>query len=294
MTLGEAYRHAIAALSGNNSDDSHIEARVLLCHLLNLTPEDLYTRYDTPLPEPAFKCFEDLLQRRLNHEPSAYITGQKEFYGIDLQVDPRVLIPRPETELLVEETLAAADRLSAHKSGCITVVDIGTGSGAIAIALAIHRPELEIFAVDRSFQALDVAFSNARRHGVENNLSFLCGNLLEPLEKTADIIAANLPYISDSDFVNLEAEISDYEPAIALSGGVDGLDIIEELLIQVSRKYVMPSTIILEISSTHRQYIIDLILRLLPQATYCFIQDGNGLDRVVKVSIPHSDSILQI
>ncbi len=162
------------------------------------------------------RLLRSLLERRLAHEPTAYIVGRREFYGLDLETTPAALIPRPETELLVREAIA-------RRREPLLIVDVGTGNGAIAVALAVHLPQAALVAIDLSRGALALAVRNARRHGVESRVSFLQADLLAPLAQPADIIVANLPYVCTADWEALPPEIREHEPRCALDGGPDGL-----------------------------------------------------------------------
>ncbi len=287
MTLGEAYRHGIVTLNNHAITDSQFESRVLICHVLDLPSSALYTNSECLLPEEAFTRFEALLTRRLAHEPAAYITGYKEFYGIQFFVDRNVLIPRPETELLVDEALRACAAIRGRMNRAVSVADIGTGSGAIAISLALHATDLELYAVDRSGEALSTARKNARAHMVERNISFLQGDLLSPLPVMPDVVVANLPYVADSAIPGLAPEIYLHEPHLALRGGERGLDLIEKMLSELGLSNMPPAIVLLEIGADHRVEISSLVKRMLPNARFEFIKDGYGYDRVVRITFPH-------
>lgn len=285
MTLGEAYRHGIDMLSQHNIADPHIESRVLLCHLLDISHASLYSHSNQYLPQDIFPIFDTLLSRRLKHEPCAYITGKKEFYGNEFYVDNRVLVPRPETELLVDQALEVIDSLAVLKNQPIRIADIGTGSGIIAITLALQCQHIDIFAIDCSPQALEVARLNAELHKIEKRIAFLCGNLLTPLPFIPDVVIANLPYVTDTELANLQPEISIYEPELALRGGTNGLDLIEELFSQISKAECLPAYILLEIGENQHKSVSYLIDRLFPQTEYHFIKDGHGFNRAVQINL---------
>jgi release factor glutamine methyltransferase len=209
----------------------------------------------------------------------AYIVGHKEFYGLDLFVDNRVLIPRPETELLVERAIGIA----VARSLCL-IADVGTGSGAIAVSLAVHLPQVLVYATDASTRALEVAACNCRRHNVEDRVRLLQGHLLEPLPEPVDLIAANLPYVSQAELAQLPPEISRYEPREALNGGPDGLDYIRRLLARAGRYLSLLGVILLEIGATQGKAVTALAKRHFPAAKVEIAKDYAGLDRVVMVS----------
>ncbi len=199
--------------AGLSPSDARLEARLLLSRAAGLTWEDFHLRPGELVPPPAAERFSTLLTRREKREPLAYILGEREFYGLSFCVTPAVLIPRPETEFLVEAVLQAVMRCPAPR-----IADIGTGSGIIAVLLARQIPEAEVCATDISREALLVAQENARRHHVAERLFFAKGDLLDPIRSRApfDAIASNPPYISPEEIETLETEVRDFEPRIAL------------------------------------------------------------------------------
>jgi len=235
MISSEALQSATQTLLGARIADAFIEAELLLGHVLRMSKTQLHTGPEKGLSSAETKHLRHLIQRRLNHEPSAYILGHCEFYGIDFYVDYHTFIPRPETELLVEKTVELAHHIS-HPEKQITIADIGTGCGAIAVSLALALPQAKIYASDISASALQVAEINCRRHAVTSQVELLQGNLLEPLPQPVDMIVANLPYIKTCEFKDLSPEIINFEPTIALTGGKNGLDKIRQMLEQMPGK----------------------------------------------------------
>ncbi|MBN2098308.1 MAG: peptide chain release factor N(5)-glutamine methyltransferase, partial [Dehalococcoidia bacterium] len=223
-----------------------------------------------------------LVERRLRREPAAYILGRHEFYGIELYVDPRVLIPRPETELLVEAALAFVERRFGKEWPC-SVADVGTGSGAIGIALALHLPQAFIYATDVSPGATEVARLNCRRHGVEGRVELLLGDLLEPLSQPVDVIVANLPYVKDADILQLMPEIRDFEPVEALAGGADGLDRVRRLLARAQDHLLPQGAVMLEIGLGQAEAVASLAGRLIPKGKVDLIKDFAGIERVLRI-----------
>ncbi len=200
-----------------------LEAEVLLMETLGWSREDLYRNPEGELQESHAVRFESLASRRIRGEPVAYITGSQEFRSLDLRVTPHVLIPRPETEHLVEAVL---DFLASRSAPC-RVLEVGTGSGAIAVCLAKECARAEVWATDVSAPALDVARENARRHGVERRIHWLRGDLLAPvrgLPGCFDVLVSNPPYIPGGEIARLQRDVREWEPALALDGGVDGMD----------------------------------------------------------------------
>jgi release factor glutamine methyltransferase len=259
----------------------------LLGYALGMSKTGLYTEPERPLTSAETECLRHLIQRRLDHEPTAYIIGHCQFYGIDFCVDPRVLIPRPETELLVEKAAEVA-RCISDQGQQIAVADIGTGCGAIAVSLALALPGARVYATDISSSALQVAEVNCRRHGVDGRVELLHGNLLEPLPQGMDMIVANLPYVRDCELLDLSPEIREHEPTIALAGGRDGLDEIRELLEQMRGRTCThhgegPIDFLLEIGQGQGEMVTSLISDYFPQAGIELISDLGGFERVLNV-----------
>ena len=229
MTIRELLQQAIPQLADAGVDTPRLDAELLLTHLLNQTRGWLWAHADDAVPDETVAEFERLLARRLRREPLPYILGEWEFYGRSFLVTPDVLIPRPETELLVELVLAWARRHDAR-----LIADVGTGSGAIAITLAAEMPSLRVVAIDLSPAALTVARRNAERLGVSERIEFLPGDLLQPLRDASrgplDAIAANLPYIAAEEYPQLMPEVRDYEPSQALLAEECGLALIRRLI----------------------------------------------------------------
>ncbi len=263
-------------LTANRIEDAGLEAEVLLRHTLSFDRVQFYLQQDRELSAEENENFRQSLQRRLNNEPTAYITGHREFYGRDFYVDSGVLIPRPETELLVETALGLAANRPVH-----TIADIGTGSGAIAISLALSLPQTRIYATDISPAALKAAQINCRKHGVSAMVRLLQGDLLDPLPEPVDIIAANLPYVREDDLSRVNTW--DFEPSAALNGGHDGLDIIRRLCAQAVSKLRPGGALLLEIGLGQGEAATAFCRQLFPAANIKLIPDGNGIDRVVSI-----------
>lgn len=267
QTLKEA-RHIFAA---NGIPDAALESELLLRHLLGISRVQLYLDLDDPLTREQREDYRRLIERRTAGQPSAYITGRREFYGLEFTVDSRVLIPRPESELLVEEVI----RLARNYDSPI-IADIGTGSGAIAICLAVAIPQAVIYASDISTAALEVAAANCRRHGVADRIQLLTGDLLTSLPQPVDIIVANLPYVGQT-----EAAPNRFEPSLALDGGPDGTSEIERLCRQVTGKLRPGGVLLLEIGQGQQQKITNLVKRLFPGSVVEVSPDLAGIPRVV-------------
>jgi release factor glutamine methyltransferase len=259
------------------------EARVLLGHALKLTKAQLLAQPERIITTAELVLLDRLAERRLKREPSAYIMQNKEFYGLDLFVDPRVLIPRPETEILTEEAVKSGRAWIEINRKTITVVDVGTGSGAVAVALALHLPGSLIYAVDISAGALEVAAINIERYGLKDRVIPLQSNLLQQINTEVDIIAANLPYIPQSAMRLLQPEITEYEPEVALQGGVRGTEVIVRLVEQVPGKIKPDGVVFLEIGEGQESEILQAIGRCLPGCRVNLIKDLAGINRVIKI-----------
>jgi release factor glutamine methyltransferase len=284
MILGEALQSAAQTLLRRGINDAFTEAELLLGHVLAMSKTQLYTEPEKVLTSTEISQLQSLIQRRLNHEPAAYILGHCEFYGIDLYLDRHTFIPRPETELIVEHAVELVHRIS-QSGKRITIADIGTGCGAIAVSLAIALPQAKIYATDISVRALQVAEMNCQRHAVGSQVELLQGDLLEPLSQPVDIIVANLPYIKDCEFEDLSPEIANYEPTSALAGGLGGLDKIQLILGQIPGNLNYGGWLLLEIGKGQGREVVSLIKDYFPQASIELITDLGGIERVVKVGL---------
>ncbi len=208
------------------------EAEIILADLLGKDRSYIIAHPEYNLSKGQMLSFTNKLKRREKHEPLAYILGYKEFYGLKFFIDSRVLIPRPETEKLIDETIAFVNKTFPKKK--IKIADVGTGSGCIAITLARLVPAAKIYAVDVDEEALVVARKNSTYHKTNGKITFLKGGLLSPLPKNIDIIVANLPYIPTGKIGGLQPEITKWEPKVALDGGADGMDLYQDLFKHVN------------------------------------------------------------
>ena len=274
MKLKQALRHARDILIKNNIDDAPLEGELLLHHALGIDRVQLYIDLAKELTPRQEETFQHLLKRRIQGEPAAYITGRREFYGLDLAVNPAVLIPRPESELLVEKALSIA-----NNHPLATIADIGTGSGAIAVSLAVSLPQTLIYATDISAAALETASANCRKHGVADRVRLLEGNLLEPLPEPVDLIVANLPYVS-----RLELKPG-LEPSLALDGGADGTRVIERLCRQAGGRLKAGGYLLLEIGQGQREAVTAILHNILPASRIDVFPDLAGIDRALLLSL---------
>ncbi|MDO8569089.1 MAG: peptide chain release factor N(5)-glutamine methyltransferase [Dehalococcoidales bacterium] len=275
MTLQQLLGEARAVLTAGNIEYPAIEAEMLLRHALKIDRVRLYQELNVDTVPGQAALFRQLIARRLKGEPSAYITGNREFFGLDFHVDGRVLIPRPETELLVEKAISIA---SARPIS--TIADIGTGSGAIAVSLATRLPKANIYATDISEQALEVARCNARRHHVTGSITFIQGDLLDPLPEAVDLIIANLPYVRECDLPQ-----NGFEPGLALDGGRDGLAQICPLCRQASFKLKPCGSLLLEIGLGQDKALVNFLQGLFPEAQIEVFPDLAGIPRIVILNL---------
>ncbi len=263
----QAARSQLAATSAYPRRD----AEVLLAHALGAKQIDLFAHPERLLSQTEVTRFQTFVARRIANEPIQYILGEQEFYGLPFEVTPDVLIPRPETEHLVEAVLTRAD-----SGASLQIIDVGTGSGAIAVAIAHMLPLAQVTAVDLSPAALEVARRNATRHGVIDRITFLQSDLLAAEVGNFDIVVSNPPYIAESEV--LEPQVAQYEPHSALYAGPTGLEVYERLIPQASRHLKSKGWLILEIG--HGQS--PALLNLLSNWTHVTVQnDLQGIPRVV-------------
>jgi release factor glutamine methyltransferase len=262
MTLRQALTLATQTLAASEHlrPNAHRDAELLLLHTLQIPRTTLLAYPTRELSAAEESLYESLLQRRLKNEPIQYITGHQEFYGLPFKVTPAVLIPRPETEHLVESVLAEMKARLPHNQP-LRIVDIGTGSGAIAIALAVHLPQAQITALDLSPEALKIAQANAETNNVANRISFLQSDLLSALAHEApyDAIVSNPPYIPQTDHPTLHPEVRDHEPHTALFAGDEGLDIYRRLIPQTHALLKPNGLLALEIGHGQREALAALL-----------------------------------
>lgn len=239
--------------AGIKAADAHLDAEVLARHALGWDRAALIARGREAEPDGFGDTFDELIARRAAREPVAQIRGTREFWGLDFEVSRDVLTPRPETENLVEEALAFA-----AEHPCRRVVDVGTGSGCVAVAIAHSRPGLDVYAIDLSAEALAVARRNAARHGVDDRIVFLQGDLLAPLTERADLIVANPPYVPNRDAGHMQPEVVSHEPHMALFGGSGGLEIARRLVAQAPDHLAAGGRLIVEFGFGQEPELTDL------------------------------------
>lgn len=279
-SIREAFLEASSFLDGVGVLEPQRNAQLLLEHVLGLTGTAYYVALGDGFPEDRRSDFEDVINRKADGVPAQYIIGEQEFYGRSFEVTPAVLIPRPETELLVEAVLKYGNQLAPQTGERLTAVDIGTGSGAIAVTLALEAKGLRMLASDISPQALDVARRNASRLGAD--VEFRQGNLLEPFAGLApDMIVSNPPYIPASDIEELQPEVRDHEPRTALDGGPDGLYPYRVMMDQLPLLATPPRLIAFELGMGQAQDVADMLRAAGHWDEIVTIPDLAGIDRHV-------------
>lgn len=304
MTVRDAFLWGREHLAASGSGEPAIEAELLLRHAAGWDRAALYTCWDLPLADDAWVRYQALLDERASGRPVHYILGSREFMGLSFLVDERVLIPRPETEVLVEavieylkgrashlEPRASEEQRSPHEArgprpeARYLVVDVGTGSGCIAISVAHYVPHVNVVATDISPAALDVAAENARRHGVADRIHFLAGDLLDPLPAAlagrVDVIASNPPYVAGELVGALPREIRDYEPTVAVVGEGDGLDAHRRLVTAARRWLRAGGLLAMEVGAGQAAAMRGFLDVQSDVAGVRVLKDYSGIDRVL-------------
>jgi release factor glutamine methyltransferase len=279
--VADVLRQGAQRLVSAGMKSGRLDAEILLGHVLDRTREQLVLMANEPISRTQWSAYEQLLARRLEREPVAYITETREFWSLDFCVTPAVLIPRPETERLVEIALSLAGKVG--DSQCLRIVDLGTGSGAIAVALARELPRAKICAVDLSAAALAVARRNAARHGVEHRINFVGGDLLDAISTGPGfhLVVGNPPYIPSGQIFALEPEVGRWEPRAALAGGIDGLDCYRRIAAEAFSCIVPGGGLAVEIGADMAKNVVALFQSARSWNDIAVHQDYAGNDRVV-------------
>jgi len=281
VTIVEALQKAAESLSAHNVPDARLDAELLLRHVLGKDRAWLFVHMQDRLDDQAQRSYERIIDRRKLREPLQYITGSQEFWGVPLTVTPDVLIPRPETEFVVEAALKAVSGITTP-----VIVDLCTGSGCIAISLAKELPKARIFATDRSDRAVHVAQENARQNDVADRIRFLEGDLFEPVEEMdirgrIDVIVTNPPYVRSGDLTTLQPEVRDFEPEMALVAGPEGTEVAERIIHQAPGYLKLGAPLIMEMGIGQTA-----ALRKILESTHKFgsieiVRDLAGIERVI-------------
>ena len=283
MRLREAWAHSRRRLERADIPDADIEAQVLLRNTLGIDRATFHASPDRELSHEDAEAFHGTLERRIEGEPLSYITGHREFYGLDFVVTPDVLVPRQETEFLVEAVLGYAWSRG-RDGGDLTIADIGTGSGAVAVALGCHLPNAVVYATDVSREALRVAEENVRKHGLAGRVHLRHGDLFKALAGPVDVVVSNPPYLSDDEVAELPPDVQ-REPTLALAAGAEGLDVLRRLILG-AREYVKPGGLLaLEIDPQRLEAVSGLARQTFGDSKVRVVKDHAGLDRVVTVGL---------
>lgn len=272
--LGDALADAIPLLRASRVENPQLEAEVLLAHVLDRPRLDVIAHPELELSESQDREFQAMIRKSAERCPLAYLIGYREFYGLRIEVSEAVLVPRQETEVLVEEVVRRVG------PGRVRVADVGVGTGAIAVALAVSLPNAEVCGTDISVQALEVARRNVAKHQVSDRVELVEGDLVEPLQGRFDAIVSNPPYIPSDEIAKLQPEVSRWEPRGALDGGPDGLDVIRRLL-PAAKGLVKPGGFVaLEIGMGQAEAVMG-IAEAAGYAGVDVVKDLAGIERVV-------------
>ncbi len=282
MTLIESINRVSEKLAAAGISSSRLDAEVLLCHTLGRNRAWLLAHIQEEIPDDHRKAFERAAERRVQREPLQYIVGKQEFWGLEFRVTADVLIPRPETELLVESAVHAVK----DRSSPMRIIDLCTGSGCLAVALAKELPQARILATDTSLQALSVARGNARFHDVADRIRFFEGDLFGPLEDLdihgqVDIIVSNPPYIPSGDFKTLQPEVRDYEPVTALLAGPEGTEVHRRIIDDAPDFLNEGGHLIMEMGLGQAGHLAYLLRERRDYGSVEVLKDLAGINRVI-------------
>ena len=278
--VGKALALATDSLCAAGVTSARLDALVLLGEALWASKIEILAHPERPLVAVEALLYADLVARRASREPLAYVLGRREFYGREFRVTPTVLVPRPETELLVE---LALDHLRRRRWRRVWASDVGTGSGVLAVTLAAEWPGLRMLATDHTFAALEAAQVNAAKHDVAGCVSTVLCHLLTGVAGPFHLIVANLPYIPSAAIDELMPEVARYEPRLALDGGPDGLVLNRRLLMQAPGRLAQDAVLLLEIGSDQGAALREEAARRFPDADLAIVKDLSGCDRVLRV-----------
>ena len=283
-TVRSLFTEARRRIADSGSSEPSLEVRVLLAHILGREPSELLTEIDLEVTDADARGFDVLVGRRAAHEPLAYIVGEREFYGLKFVVDERALIPRPETEMLVEEALAFAREARRASTDELLIADVGTGSGCIVVSIAaqLRGERVRFIATDISEGAVEVARLNADRHGVADRIAFFVEDVLAPLRGPVDLIVANPPYVPEENVAGLQPEITEFEPRVAIDGGPgEGLRVSRRIIEGAPRMLRPRGGLLMEMGS---DTAIDVAREAFgPAAKIDFQRDLAGIPRVLRV-----------
>jgi len=279
MNIRDILNRAAVRLERAGLTSPRLDAEVLLFSYLQADRLEIYRNPERALTEAEISGFEGWVERRAQGEPVSYISGKKEFWSLLFEVDRDVLVPRPETEILVEEVIKAGREL--EQAG-LRILEIGVGSGAVSVAIARELPAARLTATDISADAISVALKNARKHGVEGRIDLLCGSLFEPLSGIFDIIVSNPPYISTEEFARLPRDVREYEPRQALLAGADGAAFHREIIAGSKKRLKKRGWLFMEMGAGQRESIEETLKRSGAFDCIETRRDYGGVERVIR------------
>lgn len=282
--IGDLLKVATAYLKEKGIESARLTAEVLLAHLLGIDRVTLYLQFEKPLTESELSEYRNLVSRRARREPLQYITGIQEFWSMEFQVNSRVLIPRPETELLVEQALARAGEGEPERGAPRRLLDLGTGSGILAVCMAKELPTWEVWATDSSPDGLEVARMNAEKHGVGDQIRFRQGDFFQPVTGEGilfHMILSNPPYVGEGEYGSLAPEVREYEPRIALAAGKEGMAFITRILHDAPDFLCPGGLLLVEMAPGQTEPAMQIA-----EETHCYgeigrVRDYSGRHRVV-------------
>jgi len=285
QTVGQALKNISKIFKNKGIVNSEREAEILLSYFLKMTRSEIYLSYDRELTDVEKTKLENNIRKRIDKIPLQYITKHQEFMGMDFLIEKGVLIPRPETEILVEEVIKKLKKYPYYDN--LSIADLGTGTGVIAISIAKFIDNITVYATDISKKSLKVALKNAQKHDCKDKITFLLGDLFEPFKNKIKIfsleaIISNPPYINSNDFKLLPSEVKDNEPKIALFGGIDGLDYYRKIIKKSTQYLKKNGFIALEVGFSQSKIVKELIIKEGKfNQDIEIIKDYLGIDRVV-------------
>ncbi len=285
-TIGDLLKTTTKYLKEKRIESPRLTAEVLLAHILGMDRVGLYLEFEKPLTEKELSAYRDLIRRRVRGEPLQYITGVQEFWSMAFKVGPGVLIPRPETELLVEQALAITEKVKPGDHQGLRLLDLGTGSGILAVSLAKELPEWEVWATDISAEPLHMAQSNADKHGVHERIRFRQGDLFDSVREEGvnfDIIVSNPPYVGEEAYGALPPEVREHEPRTALAGGPKGTLYIERILREAPDFLISGGWLLVEMAPGQTERAMEIAEETNRYNEIRRVRDYTGRHRVVCV-----------
>ncbi len=283
-TIGRLLTWTTDFLREKGADNPRLDAEVLLAHARTCPRIELYTAFEQEPDEPVRTAFRELVRRRAEGTPVAYLVGHREFFSLEFCVTPEVLIPRPETELVVVRGIDLAKQSGHDSVSGLQIADVGTGSGVLAVCLAKHLPGAHVTAIDVSQSALKVARKNAARHQVAERITFLCGDLFAECSSDAmfDLVVSNPPYVSSTEMSQLDAGVHNHEPHLALDGGEQGMAVYRQLVPQAAARLRPGGWLLMEVGPSNAEQVEELVAATAGLTAKETLSDLANLPRVVQ------------